>query len=109
MIELSESKIATIGSHGRYHNYFTERNAIGELQISKELLFDVINKPINLIAYPFGSYNGNIKNLADMLGYTGQLAVKYKLPGDKKDKRIMNRHCISTTTTFESNMIQLCL
>jgi len=109
LIKLSESRIVTIGSHGRFHNYFTERNAIDELRISKELLFDTINKRVNLIAYPFGSYNGNIKNLAEIIGYTGQLAVKYKLHGDKKDKRIMKRHCISSTTTFESNMIQLCM
>lgn len=110
LIELSKSKIVTIGSHGHRHFNLAEitpEAAKEELHTSKKLLSNLLQSEIDLIAYPDGSYNENIKNTAEKLGYTGQFAVTYKHPADNSDKRIMNRHGISSTTTFESNMLSL--
>tara|TARA_B110000977_G_C11005133_1_gene465439 strand:- start:359 stop:1363 length:1005 start_codon:yes stop_codon:yes gene_type:complete len=110
VIELSKSAIATIGSHG--HNHFNlsqiePKAALEELRSSKELLSELIKSEINLIAYPDGSYNSVVKNISKELKYTGQFAVDYKLSDDHTDLKIMNRHGISSTTNFYSNMLSL--
>lgn len=110
LIELSKSSIVTIGSHGHRHFNLAEiepEAAMEELRNSKELLSKSINSDVSLIAYPDGSYNENVKNIAEELGYSGQYAVKYKTSKDYTDTRIMNRHGISSTTTFDSNMLVL--
>ena len=107
---LSSSEIIDIGSHGHLHynlgNIDISKAKI-ELQKSKLLLEETIDKEINSIAYPDGSYNNEVKNAAEDIGYLYQLAVKYKEETDIGDVRILNRHGISSTTTFESNMIFL--
>ncbi|HED05471.1 MAG TPA: polysaccharide deacetylase family protein [Ignavibacteria bacterium] len=110
VIELSQSDIVEIGSHGHLHYNLGEievEKAKEELVKSKKLLESLLNKEVNLIAYPDGSYNDDIKNLSKEAGYKGQLAVNYKTITDYKDKRIMNRYGLSSTTTYESNMIFL--
>lgn len=110
LIQLSQSKFANIGSHGHLHYNLGEigkEEAKEELVISKTKIENAINKEVNLIAYPDGSYTADIKNISEEVGYTGQLAVNYKLVDDHNDVRIMNRHGISATTTFESNMLML--
>ena len=110
LIKLSSSKIVTIGSHG--HNHFNlgqikPKEALEELRSSKKLLSKLIKSDVNLIAFPDGSYSDKVKDIAEKAGYTGQFAVNYKLADDHSDLRIMNRHGISSTTTFHSNMLIL--
>ena len=110
IIKLSKSKVVQIGSH--CHEHFNlgqiEINAAKEeLEKSKYILEKLINKPINSVAYPDGSYNESIKNLAFEIGYKYQFAVNYKSANDIADNRIMNRHGISSTTTYESNILNL--
>ena len=110
LIQLSQSKFVNIGSHGHLHYNLGEigkKEAKKELTISKEKLENAINKEVNMIAYPDGSYNEAIKKISEEIGYTGQLAVHYKLANDYNDNRIINRLGISATTTFESNMLML--
>ena len=78
-----------------------------ELVISKKMLEQAIGKEVNMFAYPDGSYNSEVMQIAEEAGYKYQLAVNYRSNEDKKDKRILNRHCISSSTTFESNIIVL--
>ena len=75
--------------------------------MSKDLLQGVIEKEINIVAYPFGSYNMEIKDAAGKLGYNYQMAVDYIYPEDVNDMRILNRHGIPSTTTFEANILLL--
>jgi len=106
--ELSSSDIVEIGSHGHLHYNLAEVGAAvakKELEYSKELLQNIVGKEINSVAYPDGSYNNETKNIAENLGYKYQLAVNYHCPDDTTDPRILNRHSISSTTTFESNML----
>lgn len=110
LIELSKSGLVTIGSHG--HNHYNlgqieSEYAKFELEHSKTLLESTIQKEVKFIAYPDGSYNGLVKDLAEKTGYVGQMAVKYKLAEDEADQRILDRFGISATTTFESNMLFL--
>ena len=103
--KLSESEIVTIGSHGHLHynlaNIDLEQAKI-ELEVSKKILSDITGKNINLISFPDGSYNENVKEIAIKLGYEGLLAVDYRTESDYLDKKILNRWGISSTTTFET-------
>lgn len=108
LIRFSKSPLVEIGSHG--HAHFNLANidltdAQTDLKNSKELLQNAINKEIKGIAFPDGSYSPQIKDITEKLGYKYQMAVKYQFPDDKTDSRILNRHCISSTTTFEANII----
>lgn len=108
--KLSNSEIATIGSHGHQHYNLGDiaiEDAISDMSSSIKLLGNCINKKIDMIAYPDGSYSEKVKIEAEKLGLIYQMAVNYKLKGDINDPRITNRHGISSTTTYESNIINL--
>jgi len=108
--ELSKSKNVDIGSHGNVHydlGLIGIDDAAIELKKSKELLEATIDMDVDTIAYPFGSYTNIVKNLAETIGYNKQIAVSYQCSDDKTDLRILSRHGISSTTTFESNMFFL--
>jgi peptidoglycan/xylan/chitin deacetylase (PgdA/CDA1 family) len=108
--ELSASSNVEIGSHCHSHYKLANLDisaARKELEMSKALLQGVIEKEINIVAYPFGSYNLEIKDLAMQLGYNYQMAVDYIYKEDVNDLRILNRHGIPSTTTYEANIILL--
>ena len=110
LIQLSASGLVEIGSHGRLHYNLAnidKEKVREELVLSKKLLEKAIGKEVNMVAYPDGSYNSEVKQIAEDAGYKYQLAVNYRTNDDFKDNRILNRHCISSSTTFESNIIQL--
>jgi peptidoglycan/xylan/chitin deacetylase (PgdA/CDA1 family) len=108
--ELSSSRSVEIGSHGHSHYKLANLDiatARRDLELSKILLQGVLEKEINTIAYPFGSYNKEIKDLAGKLGYNYQMAVDYIYKEDITDMRILNRHGIPSTTTYEANILLL--
>ncbi len=110
LIQFSKSKFVDIGSHGHLHYNLGEislEEAKSELLKSKQKLSEVLGQEINMIAYPDGSYTEKVKDIAEDLGYQYQLAVSYHYDQDKTDKRILNRHGIASTTTFDSNMLSL--
>ncbi|MDX5326336.1 MAG: polysaccharide deacetylase family protein [Bacteroidota bacterium] len=105
--EFAKSPLVTIGSHTDRHfnlGLIDEDLANQELKISRRKLENLLDKPIDLIAYPDGSYSSEVKNLAEKNGYLGQLAVNYQLDEDPMDPRIMNRHGVSGTTTLSSTL-----
>lgn len=108
---LCKSPLIKIGSHAYYHLKLAELNNLNlvenELLNSKILLEKTLNTKIDTIAYPYGSYNSKIKDLAEKCGYNYQLAVNYLYKDDVGDHRIQNRHGISTTTTMESNILMI--
>ncbi|MBP6976870.1 MAG: polysaccharide deacetylase family protein [Bacteroidales bacterium] len=110
IIELSNSKIVKIGSHGHLHYNLSNLSAVdafNDMKKSKDLLEKVIDKQVDSLAYPDGSYNSPLKDMAMEIGFTKQLAVNYIDKMDNNDPRILNRHGISSTTTYESNVVTL--
>jgi len=108
--KLATSGISEIGSHGYLHynlGIIGKGDAVVEMKKSKELLEYAGNKKVDMIAYPDGSYTSEVKDQAENLGYDKQLAVNFKCKDDLTDKRILNRHGLSSSTTFESNMFFL--
>ena len=57
--EMSSNELCTVGSHGLHHSMFVEfskEEAIRELSESKTYLETIVNKPVTLFAFPYGSY-----------------------------------------------------
>jgi peptidoglycan/xylan/chitin deacetylase (PgdA/CDA1 family) len=76
IVELADSGLVEIGSHTIWHPKLTQISAderLKELEISKDDLDTLLDKEINVIAYPFGLYNDDIKSLAQAVGYEAGL------------------------------------
>ena len=94
IIRLSECPFVEIGSHSYLHTSLGEigtQSAKLELKHSKQYLEKIIQKEITSLAYPSGSYNQKLKNIAQDLGYEKQLAVDYQNKEDILDTRILDR------------------
>jgi len=108
--KLASSNIVDIGSHGNLHYNLGNikiEDARNDMNISKKLLEGLIDKKIDMIAYPDGSYTQNVLDVASELGYDKQLAVDYRLKNDVDDKRLLPRLGVSSTTTYESNIFYI--
>ena len=95
IIEASKSKWITIGSHGYYHNNIgklSNEMMKEEIITSKNYLENLIQQPINSIAYPDGSYSIESKKQCNELGIVYQLATdNYLFKEDKNDISILKR------------------
>ena len=90
----SESKFVQIGSHGYFHNNLANvsiEEASNEMRLSKNYLENLVQKEVNEIAYPDGSYSSSVINEAETLGFKHQLALEYLFHEDKLDSRIEHR------------------
>ena len=108
IIETSKSKWITIGSHGYYHNNIgklpTEMMK-EELTTSKNYLENLIQQPINSIAYPDGSYSIESKKQFNEIGINYQLATdNYLFPEDDSDKSILKRSGIYDVGHFNNQL-----
>lgn len=110
MKEMIDSGLIEIGSHTHNHPNLEEiadEEIVYELTQSKNLLQSNLGVEIKSIAFPDGSYNQKVKDLALKAGYKNLLAVDFRLTDDNSDLNILPRYCISNTTTPESNFIQI--
>lgn len=108
--ELSDSGLIEIAAHSHNHPNLGSINiedAKKEVTQCKQLLENVIQKEVESLAFPDGSYTDEVKKVCRDAGYKNLLAVDYRLSSDKDDKSILPRCCIMSTTTFESNMIHV--
>lgn len=70
--EMSANPLVTIGSHGcthRHLNKLTDDEARREIFESKHILESIINKKVDLIAYPFGDVGSRERIYAHKAGY----------------------------------------
>lgn len=59
LLEMSQCQLCTIGSHGVSHGEFamlSNDEALNDLRQSREALEQLIRKPVEMYAYPYGSY-----------------------------------------------------
>ncbi|MFN6380394.1 MAG: polysaccharide deacetylase family protein [Flavobacteriales bacterium] len=108
--QFNSSDFVTIGSHADLHynlGNISLEDAKSDMLKSKNILESLIGVDVNSIAYPDGSYSSEVKDAAEKIGFSHQFAVGYLLPEDALDSRILCRHGISSTTTFESNVIHI--
>lgn len=69
---LSENHLVEIGSHTHSHpdlQKISDFEVKEELLVSKEILEKLMNKPVDIIAYPNGKCDGKIDEIAKSVGY----------------------------------------
>jgi peptidoglycan/xylan/chitin deacetylase (PgdA/CDA1 family) len=72
LTELCQMPNVTIGSHGFSHLHLADLPSDlikNELRQSKQLLEDLIGKPVDTMSYPHGSYNAEVLAIAAEVGY----------------------------------------
>lgn len=102
---LASSEFVDIGSHGHLHynlGNISVDSAIKDMKKSKDILSNLLDKNIDMLSFPDGSYTKEVMDEAEKMGYTKQIAVSYMHPSDVNDKRIINRWGVSSTTTYET-------
>ncbi len=104
---LSKSPLVTIGAHGYYHNdlsMISLPDAQHELAFTKQYLENIIQKPVNSFAFPYGSYTTDVIKVAKELGYTQLLATDFHDKNDEADATLRERF---TVNPFISPLNQL--
>ncbi|HTE00447.1 MAG TPA: polysaccharide deacetylase family protein [Mucilaginibacter sp.] len=96
--ELSASPFVTVGSHGYYHNDLARiplNDAMDELTRSKQYLEDIIDQPVNSLAFPYGSYTRDVVHAAKNAGYDQLLAMDFHFDEDHADKTMKERFTVN--------------
>lgn len=103
------------GSHGMTHGYLplVDAGAVGyELHQSKNILEEVIRKPVKYFAFPGGHYNRNVLKLLSASGYEGACSCIQGLNDERTQPFLLRRLEIrkkfsasDMTTMFEQRKI----
>ena len=75
---IAQHPLISIGAHTARHpalQYLDREMQKEEIQSNKQWLEDVCNQPVNLLAYPHGSYNDHTFSIANELGFTAAFAT----------------------------------
>ncbi|MDY5716191.1 MAG: polysaccharide deacetylase family protein [Selenomonas sp.] len=92
--EMQESGIIDFESHTLSHaelDKITSAEAWQQLSGSKKALEWHLNKPINFIAYPCGSYDEELERLTKKAGYRAAFTVNYGLSDPDENHFILDR------------------
>jgi peptidoglycan/xylan/chitin deacetylase (PgdA/CDA1 family) len=76
--EIANHPLITIGSHGLWHRHFTRLSsdeARFELVESKRLLEETTERPVDLLAWPYGECSADVEQLAGECGYRAAWSV----------------------------------
>ncbi|MDN3582436.1 polysaccharide deacetylase family protein [Mucilaginibacter flavus] len=100
--QLAASPLVTIGAHGYYHNDLTcidINEASWELKETKTYLENLVQKPVNSLAFPYGSYSQAVIDAAKDAGYRQLLAMDFLLYSDKHDNTMRERFTVNPFIT----------
>jgi peptidoglycan/xylan/chitin deacetylase (PgdA/CDA1 family) len=106
--ELSRSRFATIGCHGYYHNDLARHSleeVHTELVRSKQFLEDAIQKKVDALAFPYGSYSRETGSVAKTLGFTKLLAAEFLFPEDQLDAVMRERFILNPFISVNNQML----
>ncbi len=96
--KLSQSNLVTIGSHGYTHSSLGKillEDACSEVSLSKKYLENLLQREINSIAFPDGSYSPELVECCIQQGFTYQLVSKHLYDGDEQNPYLRNRLTIN--------------
>jgi peptidoglycan/xylan/chitin deacetylase (PgdA/CDA1 family) len=96
--DLSLSPYATIGSHGYYHNDLSRIShdaAVAEMKLSKQYLENIIDKPVNSLAFPYGTYTPAVVDAAKNIGYDKLLCMDFHFEEDHADTTMRERFTVN--------------
>jgi peptidoglycan/xylan/chitin deacetylase (PgdA/CDA1 family) len=97
-LQALNDELITIGSHGVNHTRLSdisEDDAKKELSESKHSLESIINKPIELFAFPHGAYTPTLVNTALQIGYKRVFTVLPKLAFSDPNEVVTGRIDVS--------------
>jgi peptidoglycan/xylan/chitin deacetylase (PgdA/CDA1 family) len=96
--DLAASPFASIGSHAYYHNDLARiplNDAIEEMVRSKQYLENITNKPVNCLAFPYGTYTRDVVTAAKNVGYNQLLAMDFHFEEDRLDPIMKERFTVN--------------
>ena len=106
--ELSRSRFAKIGCHGYYHNDLA-RHSLEEVKTelvrSKQFLENAIQKEVDSLAFPYGSYTPETVNIAKSIGFAKLLAAEFLFPEDKFEAAIRERFILNPYISVNNQML----
>jgi peptidoglycan/xylan/chitin deacetylase (PgdA/CDA1 family) len=103
----SASEFVTIGSHGFYHNDLAQipvSEMAQELGDSKKFLEELIQKPVEQIAFPYGSYSPGTIAEAISAGYGQLLATEFQFAEDSDNDAMRERMGVNPFITLHNQM-----
>ena len=106
--KIEKNKIS-VQSHGARHRklaILNEEQLEYELKSSKDTLENRLQKPVNSICYPQGSFNENVVNRALDIGYNLGFTTNYgacRYPLGKKKKLRLPRYGLESELVTEIN------
>jgi peptidoglycan/xylan/chitin deacetylase (PgdA/CDA1 family) len=105
---MSRSQFVTIGCHGYYHNDLARHGSgdvKSELIRSKEFLENAIQREVDSLAFPYGSYSHETVNVAKSLGFTRLLPVEFLFPEDQFDATMRERFILNPYISVNNQML----
>jgi len=106
----SASPFVTIGSHGYYHNDLAKISTsemVAELRESKAFLESITNTPVNMIAFPYGSYSPVVVEEAVKAGYNQLLATEFLYPEDNNNIYMKERMGVNPFISVTNQMLSI--
>ncbi len=104
---LAASPFAHIGSHGYYHNdlaFIDIKNAADEMLRSKKYLENLLQKPVDSLAFPYGSYTAEVVTEAKKAGYSKLLATDFCLADSYTDTAMRERFTVNPFISTPNQM-----
>ncbi|SHI48208.1 polysaccharide deacetylase family protein [Flavobacterium terrae] len=108
--EVAKKPLFKIGSHGYTHanlNSITFEEATLEVLKGKKVLESICEKPILDFAFPFGSYNSELINYSEKIGFKRILLVDYNTENEKNNPLLRNRFVINPHINFKMQLVYL--
>ena len=105
--ELSQNPLFTFGSHGMTHvslRHLSKEETVKDLQESKQLLEDHLQKPVNYFAFPFGQrkdFGCATPELLQEIGYKAAFTTLWKLNNLHENPYRLRRVEVRPTETME--------
>lgn len=99
----------TIGSHGFYHNNLGSLSttaALDELVKSKAYLENLIQREIQELAYPDGSYTPGLVQAARVAGFSRQLAVDHRYGEPPFSLSPLRRHGVYSMAPARAQLVE---
>jgi peptidoglycan/xylan/chitin deacetylase (PgdA/CDA1 family) len=104
---LSESPFASIGAHGYFHNDLARidiNDVKTELIDSKKYLENIIQKQVNNLAFPYGSYTSEVVRAAKQTGYKQLLTMDFLFEDDVEDLSMRERFTVNPFISANNQM-----
>lgn len=105
--ELSASPFVGIGAHGYFHNDLARigiDDAAKEMIRSKQYLENIIDRPVNSLAFPYGTYTHDVVAAAKNAGFNQLLCMDFHYDEDHTDAAMKERFTVNPFISTSNQM-----